>query len=388
MNRKFKEFQTQCLCGGHILTVDQSVDTPLAEQMGAVGVVTKDGKYEEIFRRLTVHPFINENEIDAFTAAYTAHYGDAGPGYYVLSRNPESPLTKEHPVFLTVQNVREVQQAIQSGAIALLCERHEAVRSIASFIRVQRLSLPLFFRTNDPGVVASAMASGANGSVIDTVSTLEEMDQILDQTLNQPSTVYESDDKALVGVLALQGDYLLHYAELLNIADKSKEADVALIRTPEDLRKCNGVLLPGGWSTLLGTMIVRSGMDAILREQKSQHVPIVAVCASMIIAGTRPGKNCENRPMIGLTDVTIDNNILNYTHDVELVTGQVFAETFSNGPIARDLGSGAQKYAWLKNYPDSVVSVMDGSVSSFAYHKGFQAALVTEAIRQYRRPGK
>ena len=92
MDRKFKEFQTQCLCGGLALTVTQAADTPVAEQMGAVGVKTKDGSYREMFKHLTVHPFINEEELDAFLPEYASHYGNAGPGHYVLSRHSESAL--------------------------------------------------------------------------------------------------------------------------------------------------------------------------------------------------------------------------------------------------------------------------------------------------------
>lgn len=70
--------------------------------------------------------------------------------------------------------------------------------------------------------------------------------------------------------------------------------------------------------------------------------------------------------------------------DVELSNGLICPETFSNGPIARDLGNNVLKNAWLKDDPSAVVSVTDGSVTSYAYHKGFHANLLYESIRDFQ----
>lgn len=76
----------------------------------------------------------------------------------------------------------------------------------------------------------------------------------------------------VVGVLALQGAYqehlkLLHQAAV-QLEKGLQEIDWQFIevRTPEELNRCNGLIIPGGESTTVSLVAARSGLLEPLRE--------------------------------------------------------------------------------------------------------------------------
>ena len=74
--------------------------------------------------------------------------------------------------------------------------------------------------------------------------------------------------KVTVGVLALQGAFIEH-VQLLRKAvehDNSSEWEFIEVRTPQELARCDGLVLPGGESTTMSLVAARSNLLEPLRE--------------------------------------------------------------------------------------------------------------------------
>lgn len=76
-----------------------------------------------------------------------------------------------------------------------------------------------------------------------------------------------------VGVLALQGAFSEHVQLLRQAASELKSrgaADVKWdfieVRTPQELSRCEGLIIPGGESTTMSLVAARSGILEPLRE--------------------------------------------------------------------------------------------------------------------------
>lgn len=71
-----------------------------------------------------------------------------------------------------------------------------------------------------------------------------------------------------VGVLALQGAFVEHIKLLKTAAEQEDFADWQFIevRTPQELEKCDGLVLPGGESTTMSLVAARSNLLEPLRE--------------------------------------------------------------------------------------------------------------------------
>lgn len=81
-----------------------------------------------------------------------------------------------------------------------------------------------------------------------------------------------------IGVLALQGAFIEHEHMLTKTGAVCKE-----VRRPADLTGLDGIVLPGGESTVQGQLLQKSGLFTPLRELIENGLPTLATCAGLIL---------------------------------------------------------------------------------------------------------
>lgn len=81
-----------------------------------------------------------------------------------------------------------------------------------------------------------------------------------------------------VGVLAVQGAFAEHKMMIESLGCSCRE-----IRKKEDLLGIEGIILPGGESTVQGKLIESLGIEDILREKIKAGLPTLATCAGLIL---------------------------------------------------------------------------------------------------------
>nr|WP_205397154.1 pyridoxal 5'-phosphate synthase glutaminase subunit PdxT [Streptococcus lutetiensis] len=106
----------------------------------------------------------------------------------------------------------------------------------------------------------------------------------------------------LIGVLALQGDFAEHKAKLASLGAQTIE-----IRQLKDLEKpLDGLVLPGGESTVQGKLLADLGLLEPLRERIQQGLPVLATCAGLILLAENVENQAEN--YLGTLPVTVKRN--------------------------------------------------------------------------------
>lgn len=80
-----------------------------------------------------------------------------------------------------------------------------------------------------------------------------------------------------VGVLALQGAFKKHIEMI-----KSLGANAIEVRKPEDLEKCDGLIIPGGESTVISRQMKFIGLTDKIQEFGKKK-PIFGTCAGLIL---------------------------------------------------------------------------------------------------------
>jgi pyridoxal 5'-phosphate synthase pdxT subunit len=105
----------------------------------------------------------------------------------------------------------------------------------------------------------------------------------------------------LVGVLALQGDFLDHEIALQREGLRTRQ-----VRTAVDLRDLDGLVLPGGESTTMLTLLGVEGLWAPLERELRSGLPVFATCAGMILLAERV-ENPSQRSY-GLLPITVVRN--------------------------------------------------------------------------------
>lgn len=82
-----------------------------------------------------------------------------------------------------------------------------------------------------------------------------------------------------VAVLAVQGAFIEHEKMLQNLGVETIE-----LRQKEDLKQpFDGLVLPGGESTVQGKLLKELGMFDSLKEKIEEGMPVLATCAGLIL---------------------------------------------------------------------------------------------------------
>ena len=105
-----------------------------------------------------------------------------------------------------------------------------------------------------------------------------------------------------VGVLAVQGAFIEHEDML-----RALGTDCFEIRQLRDLeRPMDGIILPGGESTVIGKLLNDLGMMDKLRGMISDGLPVMGTCAGMILLAKHISN--DDRCHIGTMPITVKRN--------------------------------------------------------------------------------
>jgi 5'-phosphate synthase pdxT subunit len=161
----------------------------------------------------------------------------------------------------------------------------------------------------------------------------------------------------VVGVLALQGGFAAHLRILRELG-----ADAREVRTPADLEGLDGLLLPGGESTVMTLGIDREGLAEPLRELAGRGTPLFGTCAGMILL---------DRHHLGLMDVVCERNAFGrqlHSFETDLAVAGLddpLHAVFIRAPWVREVGPEVEVLAEVDGHP---VAVREGDRMSTAFH--------------------
>ena len=105
-----------------------------------------------------------------------------------------------------------------------------------------------------------------------------------------------------VGVLALQGAFIEHEKMLSRFGISCVE-----LRQASDLnRSCDGLILPGGESTVQGKLLKELDMFQTLQEKIRDGLPVLATCAGLILLAEKLSN--DEHTYFGTLPVTVRRN--------------------------------------------------------------------------------
>lgn len=173
-----------------------------------------------------------------------------------------------------------------------------------------------------------------------------------------------SDRPLTVGVLALQGDFEKHIEAL-----KSAGGEGVEIRTVDDLRNVEGLIIPGGESTTVGKLMTRYGLDKAIKELSTEGLPIWGTCMGMIMMADRIENS--DQPSLNLLDITVKRNafgrqIDSFETDIyfEPLNSNIHA-VFIRAPIVTQIGASVHTLATFEN---NIVCVQQNNLLGSSFH--------------------
>jgi 5'-phosphate synthase pdxT subunit len=171
-----------------------------------------------------------------------------------------------------------------------------------------------------------------------------------------------------VGILALQGDVREHAAVLRGLG-----AEVSLVRRPAELAAVDGLVIPGGESSVIDKLARAFDMQAPVRAAIAAGMPMYGTCAGLIMLADRITGAIDGQETFGGLDVVVARNAFGSQIDsfetevsVEGFDGAPVQATFIRAPLVTAVGPRATTLAELPGI--GVVAVEQGNLLGTSFH--------------------
>ncbi len=169
-------------------------------------------------------------------------------------------------------------------------------------------------------------------------------------------------------MLALQGDVREHAALLAGLG-----ADVALVRRPDELAGVDGLVIPGGESSVIDKLSRAFGMQEPIRASIAAGLPVYGTCAGLILLAEDIVDGIEGQQSFGGMDISVRRNAFGRQTesfetdlDVPALGAPAVRATFIRAPIVVRVGEQVRVLASLSD--GAIVAVEQGRMLGTSFH--------------------
>jgi pyridoxal 5'-phosphate synthase pdxT subunit len=184
-------------------------------------------------------------------------------------------------------------------------------------------------------------------------------------------------DNIKIGVLSIQGDIeenVQACKEALN--ETGTIGEVIEVKNYEEILDVDGLIIPGGESTVISTMMSLNQSNwEKLKQKISEGLPVLGTCAGMIILAKRVLDKTigeTQQKLLKSLDVTIERNAFGRQHEsfetdlnIPIIGERPFKAVFIRGPIVKETGKDVQI---LSKYNDKIVAVQQNNIIGTSFH--------------------
>jgi len=167
-----------------------------------------------------------------------------------------------------------------------------------------------------------------------------------------------------IGILNLQGDVSEHFEVMKKaVEDISKNVDVLKVKTSSEVSKCEGIIISGGESTVIGKLMEETGIKSVIVDQ---NIPVMGTCAGMVLLAK---KTDYKQPLLGLIDMEVKRNAfgrqkVSFEDEIEIF-GKQFKGVFIRAPYIEKVGENVDI---LSKYNEKIIAVKSGKHIATAFH--------------------
>jgi 5'-phosphate synthase pdxT subunit len=178
------------------------------------------------------------------------------------------------------------------------------------------------------------------------------------------------------GVLSIQGDVLENILSVRAAIDAlGIDGTVTAVRTPDEISKVDGLVIPGGESTTIGQLSKFNGSLKILKEKIEQGMPVLGICAGMVLLSNNANDKVVGKidqPLLNILDIKLERNSFgrqreSFESDISLDSIGIpkFNGVFIRAPSISDVGSDVEV---LSKFNEKIIAVKKNNVIGVAFH--------------------
>lgn len=175
-------------------------------------------------------------------------------------------------------------------------------------------------------------------------------------------------DSPRVGVLALQGDFREHRRVLEDLG-----AVTVAVRRTFELDEIDGLVIPGGESTVMDKLSRSFGLADPLKQKIADGLPVYGTCAGLIMLSREVLDGADGQQSLGGLDIAVRRNAFgsqldSFETDLDIpaIGEHPLHAVFIRAPIVDSVGEGVVVLASLDD--GRVVAVEQGNLLGTSFH--------------------
>ena len=180
-----------------------------------------------------------------------------------------------------------------------------------------------------------------------------------------------------VGVLSIQGDIEENILSCkAALVESGVTGEVVKVKDYNEIREVDGLIIPGGESTVISTMMSLNQSNwKLLYQRIHEGLPVLATCAGMILLANRvQGKTTgeTKQKLLKNLDITVERNAFGRQHEsfetdlnIPMIGEKPFKAVFIRGPVVKETGNDVQVIA---KYNDKIVAVQQNNIVGTSFH--------------------
>jgi pyridoxal 5'-phosphate synthase pdxT subunit len=153
------------------------------------------------------------------------------------------------------------------------------------------------------------------------------------------------------------------------------DGSVEMVRYPEEIEKIDGLILPGGESTVQSTLAAIQRSLPIIKKRISEGMPVLGTCAGMIMLSKRAYDRIvgdTKQKLIGNLDIVVERNAFGRQNDsfeadlsLSMLGKETFKGVFIRAPAVSEVGKDVEVIGKLNN---RIVAVKQKNIIGTAFH--------------------
>jgi len=179
-----------------------------------------------------------------------------------------------------------------------------------------------------------------------------------------------------IGILAVQGDIEENLsAANLALKELGVEGKAIPVKYADEIGKVDGLVIPGGESTVIGTLSKLSGTTQVIKDRIDDGMPVLGTCAGMIMLAKRAYDKVvgeTKQQLLNVLDIVVERNAFGRQNDsfeadlnIKMIGDQSFKGVFIRAPIVTETGKGV---AVVTTLDGKIVAVKQGNIIGTAFH--------------------
>ena len=150
---------------------------------------------------------------------------------------------------------------------------------------------------------------------------------------------------------------------------------VDMVRYPEEIEKMDGLILPGGETTVQVPLAAIQRSLPVIKKRISEGMPVLGTCAGMIMLSKRAYDRIvgdTKQKLIGNLDIVIERNAFGRQNDsfeadlsISMLGKEAFKGVFIRAPAVSEVGKDVEVIGKLNN---RIVAVKQKNIIGTAFH--------------------